>query len=195
MTTVNCSVCSSTTSTLKKCGKCKEVCYCSIECQKKAWPAHRRYCGGAWWDTAKMRKNEDKSLHYGKLELVTWTTGEFGWGNTYVEEEDLKNKFEDEFQSDEKQLFDYWPSAFRWTCCGNDASQTFGCDHHGTGPKPCTCDFCRMGKPLTDSIFESTSKKQHAVGLNLVKGPDPRSYNAHSALINEMARSAMGMDG
>ncbi|CAG8982549.1 hypothetical protein HYALB_00002331 [Hymenoscyphus albidus] len=55
------------------------------------------------------------------------------------------------------------------------------------------CD--RMGKPLTDSIFESTSKKQHAVGLGLVKGPDPRSYNAHSALINEMARSAMGMDG
>lgn len=51
-----------------------------------------------------------------------------------------------------------------------------------------------MGKPLTDSIFEGTKKNQHAIGLTLVKGPDPRSYNFAQAGINEAARAALGMD-
>jgi len=54
---------------LKKCGKCTEIYYCSAECQKQDWPAHRRYCGKAWWDNDKMRRCEDNSLHEGYLPL------------------------------------------------------------------------------------------------------------------------------
>jgi len=48
-----------------------------------------------------------------------------------------------EMDGDEKKLFEYWPQAFRWTCCGVSAEMTWGCDHHGSGRKPCTCDFCK----------------------------------------------------
>ena len=29
---------------LKKCSRCKRAAYCSADCQKEAWPTHRRYC-------------------------------------------------------------------------------------------------------------------------------------------------------
>lgn len=32
------------TKSLKKCGQCKKVLYCSQECQKKDWPAHKLVC-------------------------------------------------------------------------------------------------------------------------------------------------------
>jgi len=30
----------------KKCGKCNETTYCSVECQRKDWPLHKRICTG-----------------------------------------------------------------------------------------------------------------------------------------------------
>ena len=67
-----------------------------------------------------------------------------GWGACVQEEaEDLKAKFEGEMGGDEKRLYEYWPQAFRWTCCGTSADMKWGCDHHGGGKKPCTCDFCQ----------------------------------------------------
>ena len=51
----------------------------------------------------------------------------------------------------------------------------YGCDHHGRGTFPCSCDFCGMGKPLTEKIYKE--KTTHKVGLILARGPDKRSYN------------------
>ncbi|KAJ7051687.1 hypothetical protein C8F01DRAFT_1173879 [Mycena amicta] len=34
-----------TRSDLKRCGKCLRVWYCSVECQKRDWKEHKRYCG------------------------------------------------------------------------------------------------------------------------------------------------------
>lgn len=101
-----------------------------------------------WYD--KHRKCEDGNRHEGKLELIIWSGErdgtEVGWGNHPVEDSGavkLKEKFETEFNSDEEKLYKYWPPAFRWTCCGEDADSSFGCDHHGSGSTPCTCDFCK----------------------------------------------------
>ena len=32
--------------TLSRCGKCKQVCYCSTACQKAHWKLHKKTCGG-----------------------------------------------------------------------------------------------------------------------------------------------------
>ena len=37
-----CSVCGSEGA--KRCGKCRSVCYCSVECQKKDWKDHKKAC-------------------------------------------------------------------------------------------------------------------------------------------------------
>lgn len=84
-----------------------------------------------------------------------------GWGNMLLEEsDDMKRRFETEMGGDEEKLYAEWPQAFRWTCCGairqgfgtpmsdlvssgTDAEMSWGCDHHGTGSTPCTCDYCR----------------------------------------------------
>jgi hypothetical protein len=100
-----------------------------------------------WYD--RHRKCEDGNSHEGKLELITWTStddGErMGWGNCLATESDeLKEKFEKEFDSNEEKMYDYWPQGFRWTCCGTVGDQLFGCDHHGAGSTPCTCDFCKV---------------------------------------------------
>jgi hypothetical protein len=92
---------------------------------------------------------EDKSYHHGEAELITWEwedpdLGKIGWGSTLAAEaDDLKAKFEGEFGGSEERLYQYWPQAFRWTCCGADGALEWGCDHHGTGLTPCTCDFCK----------------------------------------------------
>ena len=68
-----------------------------------------------------------------------------GWGNIVpAEADDLKRKFETEFGGDELKMYNYWPRGFRWTCCGADGEQRWGCDHHGMGSVPCTCDFCKV---------------------------------------------------
>lgn len=68
------------------------------------------------------------------------------------------------------------------------------CDHHGTGSKPCTCDFCVGGMPLTMKILAARAKDLHAQGLTLSSGPDPRSYNQALSMLNSVMRSVLGMD-
>ncbi|KAF5337594.1 hypothetical protein D9758_014937 [Tetrapyrgos nigripes] len=111
-------------------------------------------------------------------------------GNVFKEEADeLKRKFEQEFSGDEEKFYKYRRQAFRWTCCGLDADLDYGCDHHGTGSAPCSCDFCKSGEPLPDYIWngESISRK----GLTLSRGPDPRSFIGFSfnADMNRLFRS------
>lgn len=122
------------------------------ECQRKDWATHKNECrkGKKWYD--RYRLCRDGSKHHGKLELMTWgesaEDAEFGdatgWGCCLIDEcEGLKKLYETKYGSDDAKFYKYWPQGFRWTCCGTDGSMSYGCDHHGTGPKPCTCDFCR----------------------------------------------------
>lgn len=101
-----------------------------------------------WYKKPKYCLCEDGFKHEGRMELVTWDTpaGPYnsealGWGATAEDSEGLKRKFEEEFGGDEEKLFDYFPPAFRWTCCGLPGDSLFGCDHHGKDGRVCTCDF------------------------------------------------------
>ncbi|EIM84495.1 uncharacterized protein STEHIDRAFT_100561 [Stereum hirsutum FP-91666 SS1] len=161
---------------IKRCGRCKGPQYCSEQCQLADWPSHKGSCQRqtVWYD--KYRACEDGSIHEGRLELITWPspTEGTGWGACLLEEaDDLKRKFETQFNGDQNKFFKYWPQGFRWTCCGTDGGMTWGCDHHGTGKKPCTCDYCRAGTPLPDDIYRERSATRY--GLRLERGPDPRS--------------------
>jgi hypothetical protein len=94
------------------------------------------------------RTTDDGSLHFGELELITWEGEEdgekLGWGRVFINEaEDLKRKYYEEFKKDDVKMYEDWPQGYRWTCCGMQGDMNYGCDHHGTGPKPCSCDFCR----------------------------------------------------
>ena len=89
-------------------------------------------------------------MHEGRLELITWDAWNddleemIGWGGVFKNEvPEHKHMFEVELQGDLKNFFKHWPQGFRWTCCGLDGGTQYGCDHHGSGSKPCTCDFCR----------------------------------------------------
>jgi hypothetical protein len=92
---------------------------------------------------------DDKSFHFGTLELITWEwTNEYadrlGSANVFIAEaNDMRKILTEKCGGDEERFHAYWPQAFRWSCCGLDDSMAYGCDHHGTGPKPCSCDFCR----------------------------------------------------
>ncbi|PNW79834.1 hypothetical protein CHLRE_08g368550v5 [Chlamydomonas reinhardtii] len=157
-------------------------------------PAARR--AKVWYD--KHRKCEDGSEHEGDLELITWNgktdDGEkMGWGAVVIEEaEDHKRSFYNEYGGDQERFFEWWPQGFRWTCCGCTGDMPWGCDHHGTGSKPCKCDFCVMGKSLPPHISPLTSQQRK--GLTLSRGPDPRSHNPAQAAISEVMRSLFGMD-
>ncbi|KAG7001403.1 hypothetical protein G7Y79_00032g067560 [Physcia stellaris] len=172
-------------------------------CQRADWRAHKSTCHTpqVWYDA--HRRCEDGANHEGRLELITWPslaadTGDeedLGWGACFAEEsEDLKHKFETEYEGDEEKWYHYWPQGFRWTCCGTAGDQMFGCDHHGSGSRACTCDFCHMGKPLPDDIYSKTVRSPSAKGLKLLKGPDPRSFNPAKAGVAAMARGIIGMD-
>ena len=152
-----CVVCHRTTP-IKKCVRCQTAQYCSVDCQRSDWTSHTPHCHPStppsqiWYD--KYRKCKDGNKHEGRLELITWSTPanehedwseDMGWGNVIVAEaEDLKRKFETEMNGDEAKLYKYWPQAFRWSCCGTVGDQRYGCDHHGRGSTPCTCDFCKV---------------------------------------------------
>ncbi|KAL0960541.1 hypothetical protein HGRIS_005579 [Hohenbuehelia grisea] len=116
-----------------------------------------------------------------------------GWACVFLEEvDDLKRTFNEEYDGDEAKFFEYWPQGFRWTCCGMTGDMSYGCDHHGRGKKPCTCDFCKMGKPLPDRIyFEQCASRK---GLDLARGPDPRSSNFILGTIAEIGRAITGLD-
>ncbi|KDQ17573.1 hypothetical protein BOTBODRAFT_29748 [Botryobasidium botryosum FD-172 SS1] len=177
---------------LKRCSMCKTRKYCGADCQHADWPTHKNACKPAWHD--KHRKCDDGNRHEGRLELITWTLpgSDLGWGNCFAEEsDDLKRKFEVEYGGDEEKFFEYWPQGFRWTCCGAEGDNTYGCDHHGAGRKPCTCDFCRMGKPLPDKIYKKKTPSRH--GLELPRGPDPRSFHPGHAAVAGTARAFMGL--
>ncbi|KAL1727388.1 hypothetical protein EV714DRAFT_217309 [Schizophyllum commune] len=185
----HCDVCNAT-GDIKRCSLCRSRFYCSADCQKADWPKHRAACRkNIWYDSPKYRKCDDGSMHEGKLELVTWegkyrdSDEKLGWGACIVEEsEDMKKKYYEEFGGDDKKMFEYWPQGYRWTCCGMAGDMTYGCDHHGTGSKPCTCDYCRAGKPLPDRIYNDPDP--HRTGLKLSRGPDPRSYRPGSFVMD-----------
>ena len=76
-----------------------------------------------------------------------------GFGACCLEEcDDLKKTFETEFEGNMERFYKYRPHAFRWTCCGMPGDMHFGCDHHGTGSKACSCDFCRCVQ-WDDSLY------------------------------------------
>ncbi|KAJ7072040.1 hypothetical protein C8F01DRAFT_1044390 [Mycena amicta] len=171
-----CAVCGK--ESLSRCSGCKVTSYCGANCQRTDWSAHKAACAAApqWYD--KHRKCQDGNLHEGRLELITWDSSsselDLGWGACLKEEaDDLKKDFETKYGGDEEKFFEHWPQGFRWTCCGTEASMDYGCDHHGSGKKPCTCDYCRMGEPLPNDIYNEKTASRH--GLKLRRGPDPRS--------------------
>ncbi|KAK7055546.1 hypothetical protein R3P38DRAFT_2847746 [Favolaschia claudopus] len=189
----SCAVCGKTENLLR-CSGCRERLYCSQACQLSDWKTHKVPCAASskWYD--KFRMCDDGTMHEGRLELVTWDCPEegFGWGAYPAEESaELKELFEIEFDGDEEKFFDYWPRGFRWTCCGTHARMKFGCDHHGKGSVPCTCDFCRMGRPLPDSIYYEKTPFRH--GLALPRGPDPRSFNQYLAVNAAVGRTMIGL--
>lgn len=73
---------------------------------------------------------------------------------------------------------------------------TDGCDHHGhpDARRPCGCDFCKMGKPVSDKILRKSRRSQRAKGITLRSGPDPRSLDPMAGRIAEMMRGMYGMD-
>jgi len=152
--------------------------------------------------------------HEGQLELITWVCKEegVGFGACLLDEcDDLKKTFETKFEGNLEKFYKYRPHAFRWTCCGTPGDMNYGCDHHGTGSKLCTCDFCRyvqwddhrlfheltfdfcrMGKPLPEGIYNE--KTTSRMGLNLPRGPDPRSFNPALAISAATGRSMFGLE-
>lgn len=121
------------------------------ECQKLDWPSHKTQCKATphWYDKYRrcgQKEFGQKEKHEGELELITWACPEegTGWGSCFTEEsDDLRRKFEIEFGGDLEKFYKYWPQGFRWRCCGAAGNVTYGCDHHGRGKKPCSCDFCK----------------------------------------------------
>jgi hypothetical protein len=50
-----------------------------------------------------------------------------------------------------------------------------------------------MGKPISDKIHNKRMKSVHGMGLDLPRGPDPRSKQKHTA-VDELMRSILGLD-
>ncbi|KDR77626.1 hypothetical protein GALMADRAFT_66014 [Galerina marginata CBS 339.88] len=196
-----CDVCHKTEDTdtkIKRCSRCHDRFYCGKTCQQSDWKAHKPNCvtREIWYD--KYRKCKDGTVHYGKLQLITWG-GErdghtLGWGASFENDSEALQKILEEGFKGDLQRFHAWrPQAFRWTCCGTSASMDYGCDHHGAGPMPCTCDFCRMGKSIPDKFYYERLPSK--VGLHLPRGPDPRSYSAAFAAQAAAGRKKWNMDG
>jgi len=40
-----CSHCRKISDKMSRCGRCKKVCYCGVDCQRSAWPSHKLVCG------------------------------------------------------------------------------------------------------------------------------------------------------
>jgi hypothetical protein len=53
-------------------------------------------------------------------------------------------------------------------------------------------DLCRMGKPLPDGIYKERTSSR--VGLNLPRGPDPRSFSPALAVSAATGRSLFGLE-
>jgi hypothetical protein len=50
-----------------------------------------------------------------------------------------------------------------------------------------------MGRPISDKIHNKRMKSAHDKGLDLPRGPDPRSKQANTA-VDELMRRILGMD-
>ncbi|VDC07679.1 unnamed protein product [Peniophora sp. CBMAI 1063] len=168
------------TAGMQACSRCHVASYCDAACQQRHWKRHKQVCRELtdnpppWYYVHSW--NMDRSHHEGHLELITWDCPKegTGWGHCFKEESnDLRRKFETEFNGNEEKFYEYWPQGFRWTCCGTEGDMNYGCDHHGTGLYACTCDYCRGGKSLPDRIYNKQSAAR--MGLSLPRGPDPRS--------------------
>ena len=180
-----CAACRAT-GKLRRCAGCRTTLYCSTECQRADWRAHKRACRqaqaqvpapaaarAAWWE-AHRKKTEDGTEHFGRLELMTWRCvdedgDELGFaGFVASEDEEVRREFQDKYGGDEARYFEYRPEGFRWTCCGVAADiGTYGCDHHGDprAPSACRCDFCRAGRPLDEGTWRRKLASQAARGL------------------------------
>jgi len=47
-----CKTCENYSSDLSKCSRCKNVNYCSVNCQKKDWKRHKKVCSESYFDTS-----------------------------------------------------------------------------------------------------------------------------------------------
>lgn len=188
---------------LLKCSRCKCASYCCRDHQKADWKFHKTWCYAVetnsppnWWEKeckcrkcgkthARKRSCYFKNCptppenHYGVPELIIWPGNDdgipTGWGNIQKDKSAaLKKRFEEELGCDEEKLAKIRPQAFRWTCCGMTLDVPYQCDHHGSGPRPCTCDFCSGGMAIPHSMRK---KKVGNYGLKVSWGPDPRSYD------------------
>ncbi|KAJ7826097.1 hypothetical protein B0H14DRAFT_2453212 [Mycena olivaceomarginata] len=190
----SCSVCNKSSGEIFRCGVCKSRSYCGRACQTSDRKAHKKSCAAPkWYDKHRMCRDGNK--HEGRLEIVTWESPEHntGWGACDKDRaEEVKRYFETDMEGDEELLFKYMPTAFRWTCCGTHARKNPGCDHHGSGSYPCTCDFCRMGKPLPPGIWNEKDPFRH--GLALRRGPDPRSFHRGLAIGAAVGRTILGLE-
>ena len=121
------------------------------------------------WSKKHQTKCEDSGKNEGRLELITWDGidedgDEFGWRAVPKEEaEELKKLFIVHFKSNEEAFFDYWSRGFRWTCCSNQGDNIYGCDHHGNGSTPYSCDYCVCGRPLHDKIYSYLVDQIHVL--------------------------------
>jgi hypothetical protein len=50
-----------------------------------------------------------------------------------------------------------------------------------------------MGKPISEKIHNQRIKSAHGMGLDLPRGPDPRSKQGNTA-VDELMRAILGMD-
>ncbi|KAJ7939344.1 hypothetical protein B0H13DRAFT_2300616 [Mycena leptocephala] len=212
---LSCSVCTKSSGQIFRCGGWKSWSYCGRAFQTSDWKPHKKSCDATpkWHDKHRMCRDGNK--HEGRLELVTWelpNTTRAGVRYHFLTDaspyltytsfyegacdkdtaEEVKRYFETGMGGEEELLFKYMPIAFRWTCCGTHARKNHGCDHHGTGSYPCTCDFCRMGKPLPPGIWSETDPFRH--GLCLRHGPDPRSFHRGLAIGATVGRTMLGLE-
>ena len=51
-----------------------------------------------------------------------------------------------------------------------------------------------MGKPVPENIYRKQMRSAQGRGLDLARGPDPRSFNPTRAGIAESMRGILGLD-
>eukprot|EP01063_Lacrimia_lanifica_P033139 TRINITY_DN5820_c0_g2_i2.p1 TRINITY_DN5820_c0_g2~~TRINITY_DN5820_c0_g2_i2.p1 ORF type:complete len:372 (+),score=120.63 TRINITY_DN5820_c0_g2_i2:127-1242(+) len=162
-----------------KCGYCLETheiarsCHCKIEKERKGMIFEQEF-------------------HDGELQLMTWLmeeekdVGQLRLFRTVCEGK------EDVYFKHPKGTHEY----FRWTCCRQTWGEgKNGCDHHGTGSTPCSCDFCRAGLPVPEKFRHPDAPAAKHLEMRLSWGPDPRSKTAAGVMNLQMRQAVMGSSG
>lgn len=57
-----CYLCHTTDYTLKQCGKCRSVAYCSTACQKRDWKAHKKVCAKLATEKSSLLRDETEAI-------------------------------------------------------------------------------------------------------------------------------------